>query len=129
MLDLSGSSIGNIDYFAFDNDSLNSKSNSFNNDDFFKFYSTIPTDITTDVNVHIEKVKQYYKDNNIIFNNNEVSLISMYFHDVIEESYLFVGHTGILLEDSNDLYFIEKVSFQEPIRLLNLVIEASLENI
>ena len=48
-------------------------------------------------------------------------MISVIFHDKFsdDENTLSVGHAGVLLtSDDGKLYFIEKVAFQEPYRLI-----------
>ena len=53
--------------------------------------------------------------------NERIHLITVFFHDkpTEEESLLFVGHVGVLLTaEDGALYFVEKVAFQEPYRLL-----------
>ena len=55
----------------------------------------------------------------ILAKNEKASLISVMFHESIDENdnYLFVGHTGILFESDKKLYFLEKIAFQEPYQL------------
>ena len=63
--------------------------------------------------VHLEKVKSYWKSKQLSFNNGEASLISVFFHE--EDGYLFIGHVGVLVPDNyGSLIFIEKIAFQEP---------------
>ena len=48
-------------------------------------------------------------------------MLALFFHDkpTEEESLLFVGHAGVLLTaEDGPLYFVEKVAFQEPYRML-----------
>ena len=69
-----------------------------------------------------ESVREEWKSRGISFRENErIRLITVFFHDkpTEEESILFVGHVGVLLTaDDGTLYFVEKVAFQEPYRLL-----------
>ena len=54
--------------------------------------------------------------------SERIRLITVFFHDkpTEEESMLFIGHVGVLLTaDDGTLYFVEKVAFQEPYRLLH----------
>ena len=55
------------------------------------------------------------------FADSEAHLISVIFHDKFsdDENTLSVGHAGVLLpSEDGTLYFLEKVAFQEPYRLL-----------
>ena len=71
-----------------------------------------------------ESVREEWKSRGISFRENErIRLITVFFHDkpTEEESILFVGHVGVLLTaDDGTLYFVEKVAFQEPYRLVKL---------
>ena len=54
-----------------------------------------------------------------------------FFHDkpTEEESLLFVGHVGVLLTaEDGTLYFVEKVAFQEPYRLLRFADRTALSD-
>ena len=87
---------------------------------FSIFYSTVPTDFTKDTNVHIKKFQENFKNKGIKFLENEnASIISVVFHESIDknENYLFIGHTGVLFDYKNKVYFLEKIAFQEPYQL------------
>ena len=89
-------------------------------DRFRVLYSTGPTDDTKDVSVHVENLRSDWKNRGIVFDNNpDVSLISVVFHDAWDgENQLFIGHTGVLFQVSEtELYFVEKIAFQEPYQL------------
>ena len=89
-------------------------------DRFRVLYSTVPTDDTKDVSVHVENLRSDWKNRGIVFDNNpDVSLISVVFHDAWDgENQLFIGHTGVLFQVSEtELYFVEKIAFQEPYQL------------
>lgn len=81
---------------------------------FRSLYATVPTEATTDVNVHVKNVQQQWEKQHISFENEDkASIISVFFHE--EEGFLFIGHIGVLLKTTDDdLLFIEKVAFQEP---------------
>ena len=56
-----------------------------------------------------------------IFSDSKAHLISVVFHDKFSETEntLSIGHAGVLLpSEDGKLYFLEKVAFQEPYRLL-----------
>ena len=90
--------------------------------DFRALYSAMRAEDTTDVQRHVQAVREDWKSRGISFRENErIRLITVFFHDkpTEEESILFVGHVGVLLTaDDGTLYFVEKVAFQEPYRLL-----------
>ena len=90
--------------------------------DFRALYSAMRAEDTTDVQRHVQAVREEWKSRGISFRENErIRLITVFFHDkpTEEESILFVGHVGVLLTaDDRTLYFVEKVAFQEPYRLL-----------
>jgi len=91
---------------------------------FYALFSSMETEASPDIAIHAEQVRQVWQERGIHFKEStEIRLISVFFHDQPSpnESTLFIGHTGILLMDTDlgqDLYFLEKVAFQEPYRLL-----------
>ena len=112
------------DIILMDMASLEEDSSAMQNDkDMDRFrvlYSTVPTDDTKDVSVHVENLRSDWKNRGIVFDNNpDVSLISVVFHDAWDgQSQLFIGHTGVLFQVSEtELYFVEKIAFQEPYQL------------
>ena len=86
---------------------------------FATLYSTVPTAVTKDINVHTDTMAQYRNRQGISFKENQyASLITVVFHEAWEdESYLFIGHTGVLFQTEKGLYFVEKIAFQEPYQL------------
>ena len=91
--------------------------------DFRALYSSMRAEDPADVQHHVQAVQEEWKSRGISFRENErIRLITVFFHDksTEEESILFVGHVGVLLTaDDGTLYFVEKVAFQEPYRLLH----------
>ena len=91
-------------------------------DKFVNLFSEIPTKATKDVKIHVENVKNVWKERGVKFDkNSKVSMISVFFHfnDDPEENILFIGHVGILIpEDNGKLLFIEKLAFQQPYQVL-----------
>lgn len=62
--------------------------------------------MTKDIEVHTKNIVDAWKEREIEFVSNNSSLISVFFQD--EDGYLFIGHTGVLVEIVNDeLFFIE----------------------
>ena len=90
--------------------------------DFRTLYASIRAEDTTDISRHVQTVQEAWRTRSVTFDENEkIRLITVFFHDkpTEEVSLLFVGHAGVLLTaDDGALYFIEKVAFHEPYRLL-----------
>lgn len=85
------------------------------------FYSTVPTQMTKDVTVHANNLIQSWHDRGITFVDDPAArLITVIFHSEGDpESYLFVAHAGILFPTPDgDLWFVEKLSFQEPYQVV-----------
>jgi len=91
-------------------------------DKFVNLFSEIPTKATKDVKIHVENVKNVWKERGVKFDkNSKVSMISVFFHfnDEPEENILFIGHVGVLVSEKNGkLLFIEKLAFQQPYQVL-----------
>ena len=91
--------------------------------DFHALYSSMKAENTTDIQRHVQTVQEEWKARCVEFRASErIRLIAVFFHDkpTEEESMLFIGHVGVLLTaDDGTLYFVEKVAFQEPYRLLH----------
>ncbi len=90
----------------------------FTKEDKIKFYSLYPsikTELVKDINVHQEKIQDYAKNKNLSFKDSKAKLITLWFHDDIDNE-LFVGHVGVLVPNKNDdsLLFVEKISFSDP---------------
>ena len=90
--------------------------------DFRALYSSMKAENTTEIKRHVQTVQEEWASQGVTFQENErIRLITVFFHDkpTEEESLLFVGHVGVLLmAEDGALYFVEKVAFQEPYRLL-----------
>ena len=100
--------------------------------DFRALYSSMRAEDTADVQHHVQAVQEEWKSRGISFRENErIRLITVFFHDkpTEEESLLFVGHVGVLLTaEDGTLYFVEKVAFQEPYRLLHFANRTALSD-
>lgn len=83
----------------------------FSKDDTDKFanlYASIPVENSKDVKIHSEVITNEWKKRKISFvDNSTVSMINVFLH-APEDSNVFVGHTGILVKDKEELLFIEK---------------------
>ena len=90
--------------------------------EFRALYSAMKAEDTTEAERHVKVVEKEWEYRGVAFRDNEkIRLITVFFHDkpTEEESILFVGHVGVLLTaEDGALYFVEKVAFQEPYRLL-----------
>lgn len=87
---------------------------------FKALYSTVPTTMSKDINIHVQNLQADWNARGIRFPEHpNASLICVVFHESIDEhdNYLFIGHTGVLLAHQEKLYFIEKIAFQEPYQL------------
>ena len=76
---------------------------------------------STDVDLQVNKFREGWAARGVRFSESKARMISVVFHDKFSDTdnRLFIGHVGILLPtDDNKLYFVEKVAFQEPYRLL-----------
>ena len=88
-------------------------------EDFSKFYSSVPTEATKDVQVHLANIQKDWQERGITFaDNDKVSLISVVIHDNLDGDNLFVGHAALLFEDGDQLWLLEKLAFQEPYQLV-----------
>ena len=81
---------------------------------FKTLFSSVPAELTKDISLHLENVKEDWKSKEIEFSDSDKrSIISVFFHD--EEGYLFIGHMGVLIPNQDgELLFIEKLSFHQP---------------
>ncbi len=82
---------------------------------FQKLFGGIDTELVKDINVHLENVKKYWSDNNLTFKDSAAKMISVWFHDDLDNK-LFVGHVGVMLpsKDDDTVLFIEKISISDP---------------
>ena len=90
--------------------------------DFRALYASMKAEDSTEVGRHVRTVQAQWRKRGVSFRDSErIRLITVFFHDKsTEEGYLlFVGHVGVLLPtEDGSLYFVEKVAFQEPYRLV-----------
>ena len=117
-------SIGELDYIMMDLNSLEADSSAIPKEKqmmgFQAIYTGIETENTQDISVHMQHIQKNWEDRNISFENGGASLISVFLHDQIDGDKLFVGHTGLLFEQEDALYFLEKLAFQEPYQLVKV---------
>ncbi|MCR1877186.1 DUF4300 family protein [Paraclostridium bifermentans] len=81
---------------------------------FRSLFSPITFDIDSlkDVNIYdesLKNLKNYWKKEHLIFKSNNPSLIQVVLIESKNNNVsVVVGHTGLLIESNNDVYFIEK---------------------
>lgn len=107
---------------TFDKSSL-AESKLFSDEDmekFESFYAPIAAADSTDADKQVEAIKKALADRKIEFTNDKAKMISVYLNskDEIDGNILFVGHTGVMVEEGGKFYFIEKLSFEEPYQVL-----------
>ena len=100
--------------------------------DFRALYSSMKAEDTTEIKRHVQTVQEEWASRGVAFRENErIRLITVFFHDkpTEEGSLLFVGHVGVLLTaEDGTLYFVEKVAFQEPYRMLRFADRTALSD-
>ena len=73
------------------------------------------------MNFYLKAIQQEWKRRGLSFvEDDKIRLISVVLHDQFSETdnSLMIGHVGVMLPTSDAVYFVEKVAFQEPYRLL-----------
>lgn len=91
---------------------------------FKQLFSSIPTELSKDMSLHLSKVKQAWKDWGVHFlkkSDFSPSLITVWMHSSFspEETFVFIGHVGVLLPVvDGTFYFVEKLAFQEPYQVI-----------
>lgn len=86
----------------------------FNDDDterFKQLFSRVKTENTKDILIHAQKMKEHFA--NTRFDKN-AKMLSVVLHDNLDGDFLFIGHTGVLLQNKDTFLFVEKLSFSEP---------------
>ena len=78
---------------------------------FKQLFSRVKTENTKNILIHAQKMKEHFA--NIGFDKN-AKMLSVVLHDNLDGDFLFIGHTGVLLENNNTFLFVEKLSFSEP---------------
>ena len=124
---------GSPDYVMMDLISLDADSSAIPDEagrtQFETLYTGVDTENTKDVAVHLKNLQAAWQERGIAFREGSASLISVVFHDQIDEDRLFVGHTGILFEtEEGELFFLEKLAFQEPYQLVKVADRGALSD-
>ena len=90
-------------------------------DRFCALFAPVNAAQSTKVKTQVKALQREWAARGISFSDSSAHLISVIFHDKFSdaENTLSVGHAGVLLTSKDGkLYFIEKVAFQEPYRLI-----------
>lgn len=87
---------------------------------FRTLFSAIPTPYEPNIQTHLKNIQNHWQQQGVQFihknDSTKASLISVVMHSAIEpsESFLFVGHAGVLFPYQGKLMFVEKLTFQAP---------------
>ena len=112
------------DTLFMDYETLDSDPESLCGDERQKFdalFAPVKTTNTTDIPTHLKTIQQEWKKRGLSFvEDDKIRLVSVVLHDQFSETdnSLMIGHVGVMLPTSDAVYFVEKVAFQEPYRLL-----------
>lgn len=90
---------------------------------FEGLFSTVTGDNSTDQETQAALVRQAWQNRGISVKESKLSLVTLYMHTHFDDTdnEIYVGHTGVLLDGGADgLYFLEKLAFQSPYRLIRL---------
>lgn len=93
----------------------------FNEDELKKFITYYaPINIKDEKAKYEDLIINEFNERGIKFKNDDVKVVSVYLNsnDEIDGNILFIGHTGLMYENQGKIYFLEKLSFQEPYQLL-----------
>lgn len=78
---------------------------------------------STETAEQVKALRAGWAERGVAFEEGTARLISVVLHDRFSDTdnTLFIGHVGVLLPAGDgSLYFVEKVAFQEPYRLVKL---------
>ena len=90
---------------------------------FCALFAPVTAADTTETADQVKALQTGWSERGISFENSSARLISVVLHDRFSDTdnTLFIGHVGVLLPaEDGSLYFIEKVAFQEPYRLVKI---------
>ena len=90
---------------------------------FCALFAPVTAADTTEVADQVKALQAGWSERGISFKDSSARLISVVLHDRFSDTdnTLFIGHVGVLLPaEDGSLYFIEKVAFQEPYRLVKI---------
>ena len=90
---------------------------------FCALFAPVTAADTTEAADQVKALQAGWSERGISFEDSTARLISVVLHDRFSDTdnTLFIGHVGVLLPaEDGSLYFIEKVAFQEPYRLVKI---------
>ena len=90
---------------------------------FCALFAPVTAADTTEAADQVKALRAGWSERGISFEDSSARLISVVLHDRFSDTdnTLFIGHVGVLLPaEDGSLYFIEKVAFQEPYRLVKI---------
>lgn len=96
---------------------------------FLAFFSVVEGENTNDSARQAQLVQAEWARRGIQFRQDApVSLICLFVHNQYspEENELLLGHTGVLLDSGEELYFVEKLAFQAPYQVTKFQDRAAL---
>lgn len=85
--------------------------------DFINVFAPVPVKEHSSLEDHKAAIQNAWKERNIQIDLEKVSLVSVYIHVPQKPSVRFVGHTGVLIEEENELLFFEKYSNLDPFQV------------
>lgn len=110
-LETNGTTLDDDTFLMFDIEAIdNVKQFNMNNEErtnFISLFNWIPLDDADTLEKHIEKIQNAWKDREIKVKGDGISLITVYLHSEFDNA-RFAGHTGVLLENGDNLMFVEK---------------------
>lgn len=90
---------------------------------FCALFAPVTAADSTETEKQVKALQAGWSERGISFEESTARLISVVLHDRFSDTdnTLFIGHVGVLLPaEDGSLYFMEKVAFQEPYRLVKL---------
>lgn len=122
LIELSDKEPESISNLFMDLDALENDKREYSKDymgGFKTLFASVDTENTKDIERHLANIKSEWEKRGIGFDrlDKDLSLISVFMHDDMD-SILFIGHTGLLIKDGGDFYFLEKLAFDMPYQLI-----------
>ena len=90
---------------------------------FCALFAPVAAADTTEAADQVKALRAGWAERGVAFEEGTARLISVVLHDRFSDTdnTLFIGHVGVLLPAGDgSLYFVEKVAFQEPYRLVKI---------
>lgn len=110
-VETNGKKIEEDTFLIFDLEAINDfdqfKLNDREVDKFTNLFNWVSVKDLKTIDKHIEAIEKSWQDREIKIKNPNISLINVYMHSLLEDV-RFIGHTGVLFQKDNTLYFVEK---------------------